>query len=215
MSVENQKTIKGWVDRAKKYTRKWASRWCQFEPVTRRFSYSEKEIKDSMDATTAAGMIKSSIVIAKVTRTAELQDVGPTSDELYSMLIEPAVDPSSGSSNKSWSIRFKDADMFDEWFKVMRNSLAVAGLVEPHNVGLDDIDPRHNLKFSRIPNAYLFRFVLLEKGVSYIFQQMTLTRQKVPKAVAGATAAGDPISGIANGLWKVFSWLGTVLLHLR
>ncbi|CUG87052.1 Hypothetical protein, putative [Bodo saltans] len=184
--------ISGLVERIKKYTKKWAARFCTFDPAARKFTYSESDKENAS--------VKAYLILTKVIRCAELRE-GLMGPDVFTMNLEGHLDGDSAKVEQ-WNMRFPNDEQFESWYEAMRRSLATAGLMEPYNYGLPPVDPRQGLPFARIPITHLFKFVLLEKAIVYSFTQLRFVD---PTAVAGATnALADGVLVVGDKLLYLF-----------
>lgn len=189
--------LTGFLERMKKYTKKWGKRYCTFDTVTRKFTYSEEEKE--------GGTVKAALIVSKLTRLAEQRDFtpqpgSPVSSDLLVMSLEGQLDSGAAAATfekpEPWNIKFPSQAVFDVWYEAMRRSLAIAGLMDPFNYGLPPVDPRQNLPFAQIPLTHLLKFGLLEKAIIYSF---TLVRyydassSVAPSCPDGVVVVGDKV----------------------
>lgn len=175
--------ITGSVERIKKYTKKWAARFCTFDPAARKFTYSDSEKEGAPT--------KAFLILTKVTRCSETRE-GLIGQDLFTMNLEGHLDGDSAKVEQ-WNMRFQNDEQFELWYQSMRRSLATAGLMDPYNYGLPEVDPRQGLKFARIPLTHLCKFGLLEKAIVYSFTQLRYMDSATSTLADGILVVGDKL----------------------
>lgn len=198
-SQESANVRCGWLDRGTKYTKSWTKRFVTLERNARCLKYAESDKKAP----------KGTILMKKVTRTAEKNETLRTGNpDLFSFAVE-GVDPDG--KDMMWLLRCQDKSSFEEWYADIRASIAAHGLMEPVHYGLPARDPRCDLPLITVPVEHLFRFSLLDKAIMYYFGVVQLCKPPASSEASGALQFIDHILVLCDKNNYLFNFAADVI----